>query len=175
MELPADQRSNPDLGGARRAQALARPETDRFRLAGPTVVPKLPRVDSQLAQYLPVLILIALAIVVTGGMLTLSHLLGKAARRSRTKDTPYECGMIPVGPGSSRFSIRFYLVAMLFILFDIEVVFLYPWAVVYRDMLSNPATANLVFLAMLSFLGVLFVGYLYALKKRAFDWRTERQ
>jgi len=63
-------------------------------------------------------------------------------------------------------------VAMLFILFDIEVVFLYPWAVVYRDMLKDSATANLVFFSMLSFMLVLFVGYLYALKKRAFDWKS---
>ena len=78
--------------------------------------------------------------------------------------------MIPVGQGSSRLSVRFYLVAMLFILFDIEVVFLYPWAVVYRDMLREHA--NLIFGSMVSFLGILFVGYLYALKKGAFDWKA---
>jgi NADH-quinone oxidoreductase subunit A len=128
-------------------------------------------VDTQLGQYLPVLMLLALAVVVTGGMLVLSHLLGKAGRRPAVKDVPYECGMTPVGPGSPRLSVKFYLVAMLFILFDIEVVFLYPWAVVFRDMLRESATANLIFWAMVSFLGVLFVGYLYALRKRAFDWR----
>jgi len=63
------------------------------------------------------------------------------------------------------------LVAMLFILFDIEVVFLYPWAVVYREMLGSEATRNLIFFSMVSFLGILFVGYIYALKKRAFDWK----
>jgi NADH-quinone oxidoreductase subunit A len=78
--------------------------------------------------------------------------------------------MLPVGEGTNRLSMRFHLVAMLFILFDIEVVFLYPWAVVYREMLAEHA--NLIFGAMLSFLGVLFVGYLYALKKGAFDWRS---
>jgi NADH-quinone oxidoreductase subunit A len=129
-------------------------------------------VDSQLAQYLPVLLLLVLAVVITGGMLVGSHLLGKAARRSRVKDTAYECGMIPIGSGGTRLSVKFHLVAMLFILFDIEVVFLYPWAVVFRDMLKDPATANLIFFAMVSFLGILFVGYLYALKKRAFDWRN---
>jgi len=115
--------------------------------------------------------LLALAVVITGGMLVLSHLLGKAGRRPAAKDVPYECGMTPVGSGSSRLSVKFYLVAMLFILFDIEVVFLYPWAVVFRDLLRESATANLIFWAMVSFLGVLFVGYLYALRKRAFDWR----
>jgi NADH-quinone oxidoreductase subunit A len=78
--------------------------------------------------------------------------------------------MLPIGEGNSRFSVRFYLVAMLFILFDIEVVFLYPWAVVYREMLKEDA--NLIFGAMVSFLGILFVGYVYALKKQAFDWKS---
>jgi len=128
-------------------------------------------VQSQLSQYGPVLMLAALATVATGGMMLFSYLLGRVARRSKAKDTAYECGMIPVGEATSRLTVRFYLVAMLFILFDIEVVFLYPWAVVYRKMLANPATANLIFFAMVSFLGVLFVGYLYALKKGAFDWR----
>jgi NADH-quinone oxidoreductase subunit A len=124
----------------------------------------------QLQQYLPVLMLGALAVLFTGGMLVGSVLLGKSAKRSKIKDTPYECGMLPIGPGSTRLSIKFYLVAMLFILFDIEVVFLYPWAVVYKDMLRTHA--SLILGAMLSFLGVLFVGYIYALKKKAFDWKS---
>jgi NADH-quinone oxidoreductase subunit A len=96
-------------------------------------------------------------------------LAGKVGKRYKIKDMPYECGMLPVGSGSSRMSVKFYLVAMLFILFDIEVVFLYPWAVVYREMLAT--NANLIFGAMVSFLGILFVGYVYALKKGAFDWK----
>lgn len=127
---------------------------------------------SQLSQYLPILMLIVVAVGLTGGMMLFSVILGKVGRRSQIKDTAYECGMIPVGDGKSRLSVKFYLVAMLFILFDIEVVFLYPWAVVYRDMLKDGATANLVFFSMLSFMLVLFVGYLYALKKRAFDWKS---
>jgi NADH-quinone oxidoreductase subunit A len=127
---------------------------------------------SQLAQYLAVGMLFVLAVAATGGMIVFSMLLGKRARTSRIKDTAYECGMLPQGSGSARFSVRFYLVAMLFILFDIEVVFLYPWAVVYRDMLREAATRNLIFFAMVSFLGILFVGYLYAVKKKAFDWKS---
>lgn len=127
--------------------------------------------EPQLNQYVPVLMLLAIAVLATGGMLIGSVLLCKLGRRSRAKDTPYECGMIPVGEGNPRLSVKFYLVAMLFILFDIEVVFLYPWAVVYRKMLAQPGTANLIFFAMLSFVGILLVGYLYAVKKRAFDWR----
>jgi NADH-quinone oxidoreductase subunit A len=127
---------------------------------------------SQLAQYIPVLFLLAAAIGFAGGTLILSALLGKYARTSKAKDTAYECGKEPIGSGSTRFSVKFYLVAMLFILFDIEVVFMYPWAVVYRDQLAEHATRNLIFGSMLSFLVILFVGYLYALKKKAFDWRN---
>ncbi|MCI0541625.1 MAG: NADH-quinone oxidoreductase subunit A [Verrucomicrobiales bacterium] len=124
----------------------------------------------QLSQYVPVLILAIVAVGFAFGTLLLSVVVGKKGRRSRIKDSPYECGMLPQGEGSTRFSVKFYLVAMLFILFDIEVVFLYPWAVIYRDMLKeNP---NLIFGSMVSFLGILFVGYIYALKKRAFDWKS---
>src|SRR5947207_11438751 len=105
--------------------------------------------ESQLREYLPVLMLGALAVIFSFGMLGLSVLLGKKGKRTPIKDTPYECGMLPVGEGSARLSVRFYLVAMLFILFDIEVVFLYPWAVVYKAMLkTNP---SLIFGSMISF------------------------
>ena len=128
--------------------------------------------ESQLMQYAPVLILGALAVGFAAGVLILSAALGKLGRNSKIKDTPYECGMLPIGDGNTRMSVKFYLVAMLFILFDIEVVFLYPWAVVYKDLLQDPATRNMIFFAMISFLGILFVGYLYALKKKAFDWKS---
>ena len=113
-----------------------------------------------------------LAIVFSFGTLGLSVLFGVRGKRNRTKDSAYECGVIPVGEGNARLSVKFYLVAMLFILFDIEVVFLYPWAVVYKQMLANPATRNTIFGSMLTFLAILFVGYIYALKKRAFDWKS---
>ena len=125
---------------------------------------------SQLTEYLPVLMLGALAVLFYFGMLVGSVILGKKGKRPPIKDTPYECGMLPVGPGSTRFSVKFYLVAMLFILFDIEVVFLYPWAVIYREMLHD--NASLILGSMLSFLAILFVGYIYALKKGAFDWKS---
>ena len=126
--------------------------------------------DSQFLQYLPVLMLGILAVLFSLGMLVGSVLLGKKGKRPPIKDTPYECGMLPVGPGNTRLSVKFYLVAMLFILFDIEVVFLYPWAAIYREMLKvNP---GLIFGSMLSFLGILFIGYLYAVKKGAFDWKS---
>ena len=129
--------------------------------------------EAQIREYIPVLLLAIVAVLFAFGMMVLSVLLGARGRSSRAKDTPYECGMIPIGQGTTRMSVKFYLVAMLFILFDIEIVFLYPWAVVYKSMLADPATKNMIFAAMISFLGILFVGYIYAFKKKAFDWRTE--
>lgn len=131
--------------------------------------------ESQLLQYIAVLMLFVLAIAATGGMIGLSMLVGKKGSTSKIKDTAYECGMIPIGEGSPRMSVKFYLVAMLFILFDIEVVFMYPWAVIYKAMLTDvlhPEYRNMILGSMVSFLGILFVGYLYALKKKAFDWKS---
>ena len=129
--------------------------------------------QTQLAQYVPVVLLAAVAIAFAAAALAMSVLFGWRGHRNRMKDTAYECGMLPIGEGSTRMSVKFYLVAMLFILFDIEVVFLYPWAVVYRKMLQvDQATRDLILASMVSFLAVLFVGYLYALKKRAFDWKS---
>ncbi len=124
----------------------------------------------QLSQYVPVLILGLVAVGFAFATLVLSAVLGKKGRRSAIKDTAYECGMLPQGGGNTRLSVKFYLVAMLFILFDIELVFMYPWAVVYRDMLRDHP--GLIFGSMATFLGILFVGYIYALKKRAFDWKS---
>src|SRR5438128_9811698 len=109
--------------------------------------------DSQLREYVPILMLGILAVLFSFGMLLLSVVLGKKGKRTPIKDTPYECGMLPVGEGTTRLSVKFYLVAMLFILFDIEVVFLYPWAVIYREMLK--VNAALILGSMLSFLGIL--------------------
>ena len=126
--------------------------------------------QSQLAQYIPVLMLLILAICFSFGMLIFSVVLGKKGKRTPIKDTPYECGMLPIGEGNTRLSVKFYLVAMLFILFDVEVVFLYPWAVIYREMLKE--NAAMILGSMMSFIAILFVGYLYALKKGAFDWKS---
>jgi NADH-quinone oxidoreductase subunit A len=125
--------------------------------------------DSQLMQYVPVLMLAVLAILFSVGTLVASSLLGKRARRTAVKDTAYECGMLPVGEGNTRLSVKFYLVAMLFILFDIEVVFLYPWAVNFKSMIKEQP--GLILGSMVGFMVVLFIGYIYALKKDAFDWK----
>ena len=86
-----------------------------------------------LRDYLPVLLQIIVAIGFAASALIVSVLLGKAGRRTPIKDSAYECGMVPIGEAQPRFSVKFYLVAMLFILFDLEIVFMYPWAVVYRN------------------------------------------
>ncbi len=130
----------------------------------------------QLQEYFSVLLLAVVAAAFAGGTLVMSVVLGRwanrriQARTTKIKNIPYECGMLPVGEANTRMSVKFYLVAMLFILFDIEVVFLYPWAVVYKEMLAT--NAALIFGSMISFLGVLFIGYVYALKKNALDWKS---
>jgi NADH-quinone oxidoreductase subunit A len=120
-------------------------------------------------NYVPVFLQITAGVLFASSTLVMSLIIGKRGRPSAAKDLPYECGKDPIGPTHSRFSIKFYLVAMLFILFDIEVVFMYPWAVVYRSQLHTP-NGLCIFLSMFTFIGILFVGYLYALKKKAFDW-----
>lgn len=120
-------------------------------------------------DYLPILIQAIVAIGFAALVLTVSVMFGRAARRNATKDSAYECGMLPIGEDRPRFSVKFYLVAMLFILFDIEVVFMYPWAVVYRDFLIE--SGRMILWSMLGFIGTLTVAYVYALKKGALDWR----
>src|ERR1043166_8115190 len=121
-----------------------------------------------LRDYLPILLQIVVAIVFAASALIVSVIVGKSGKRTRTKDMAYECGMIPQGEGHTRFSVKFYLVAMLFILFDLEIVFMYPWAVVYRDAIAH---RSVIFWSMLSFISILMIGYLYALKKGALDFK----
>src|SRR3954467_11744013 len=121
-----------------------------------------------LRDYLPVLLQIVVAILFAASALAVSILVGKTGRRTPAKDLAYECGMIPQGETQPRFSVKFYLVAMLFILFDLEIVFMYPWAVVYKEMIAHGST---VFWSMLSFVTILMVGYIYAIKNGALDWK----
>ncbi len=120
-----------------------------------------------LRDYLPILIQAIVAVGFAASALIISVILGKAGRRSAVKDSAYECGMVAEGGSQPRFSVKFYLVAMLFILFDIEIVFMYPWAVVYADMVKQSST---ILWSMLSFVSILTVGYVYALKKGALQW-----
>src|SRR4029077_10704880 len=99
-----------------------------------------------LREYLPVLLQVIVAILFAASALLVSVLVGKSGKRTRAKDTAYECGMVPPGGGEPRFSVKFYLVAMLFILFDLEIVFMYPWAVVYKESIVH---SKLIFWSML--------------------------
>ena len=123
-----------------------------------------------LRDYLPAIVFLILGSAVGVLFATLNLMVSRRVP-NRSKVEPYECGLPSEVQSGFRFGISFYLVAMLFILFDIEVVFLYPWAVVYRQMLADHATRNLIFGSMISFMIVLFAGYVYALKKKAFDWK----
>jgi NADH-quinone oxidoreductase subunit A len=114
-------------------------------------------------EYLPILIILLLAIFIAFLVVVLGHIFGPR-RPSQEKAAPYESGMIPYGPGRRRMPVRYYLIAVLFILFDIEVVFLVPWAVVVRKI----GTAGVVFMVL--FVLVLEVGHLYAWKKGALEW-----
>ena len=122
------------------------------------------------SQYLPVFVQILVAIGFAAISLTLSVVLGKSARTNKIKDSAYECGMLPIGDGAPRFSVKFYLVAMLFVIFDIEVVFMYPWAVQFRDLVAGGNVVPLV--SMAGFAGVLAIAYVYALKKGALTWKN---
>jgi NADH-quinone oxidoreductase subunit A len=119
-------------------------------------------------SYFPVLVQVVIAMALAAGLIGASSLLGKRAR-SPLKDTPYESGMAPVGSARERFSVKFYLVGMIFILFDIEAVFLYPWAVVYRQL------KMFAFAEMFVFVALVLVGYFYVYKKGALDWSSEKE
>ncbi len=116
--------------------------------------------------YFPVLTQVVIALAVAAGLVGASYALGKKVR-NRVKDTPYECGITPTGSARERFSVKFYLVAMVFILFDIEAIFLYPWAVVYRDL------KFFGFVEMLLFIVLVLCGFFYIWKKGVLNWTTE--
>jgi len=116
-----------------------------------------------LLEYLPILVLLVLATALAGLVILIGHAFGPR-RPTKRKMMPYESGMRPIGPGTRRMPVRFYLIAVLFILFDIEVVFFLPWAVVFRQL----GLFGLV--EMLVFILILLVGYVYAWKKGALEW-----
>ncbi|MCH2024306.1 MAG: NADH-quinone oxidoreductase subunit A [Verrucomicrobiales bacterium] len=124
-----------------------------------------------LDQYLPVLLQLSVATGFAVSTLIVSVLLGKSAKSNAIKDSAYECGMLPIGDDKPRFSVKFYVIAMLFVIFDIEVVFMYPWAVTFRSFLDSGQVA-MVFWSMSGFVGILLVAYLYALKKGALSWKS---
>jgi len=121
-------------------------------------------------EYIPILIVFIFVAGFAVTNIVLSHVVGKR-KNTRAKLMPYECGMDPVGSAHQRFSVKFYLIAMLFILFDIEAVFLLPWAVVFKTLGQIPSIGKaFVFFEMMIFIAVLLVGYIYVWKKGLFEW-----
>ncbi len=118
-----------------------------------------------MAAYLSLLVVFVLAVLLIGGILVLSHLLNPQRSTNPAKGEAYECGIIPKGDARAPVSIRFFVMALLFLIFDIEVVFLFPWAVVYHKLML------LGWIEMVIFLGILLVGYFYAWGQGAFDWK----
>jgi len=121
-----------------------------------------------LGRYIPIFILLLIAIVLALLLTNLSWLLGPF-RPNKIKGSAYESGMDPVGTAHERFSVKFYLIAMLFILFDIEVVFMYPWAVQFKELIRE-TNSFFPFIEMLVFVIILFVGYIYVYKKGGLKW-----
>ena len=125
-----------------------------------------------LRTYAPVLILLALSAAQAVGMVILSNLLSPG-KQTRVKASPYESGMVPVGDTRRRFNVRFYIVAMIFLVFDVEIVFFYPWATVFPEAVAlngrTPET-TLLLVEMLVFVAILLVAYLYAWGKGVFKW-----
>ena len=124
----------------------------------------------ELKAYLPILLMFVVAAGFAVTNVLLSQMVGQR-KRTRTKLMPYECGKDPVGSARERFSVKFYLIAMIFILFDIEVIFLVPWAVVFKT-LAGPdyGLGGLIYGEMMVFVILLGVGYFYVWRKGAFDW-----
>jgi len=121
--------------------------------------------DNYFVQYLPLLLHFLVAFAVAAGMVTLSTILGYR-RPSKFKSQAYECGITPTGDTRGRFSVKFYLVGMLFILFDVEAVFMYPWAVVLRDL------KMFGFWEMFVYVAIFLVGFFYVWKKGVLDWNA---
>ena len=122
-----------------------------------------------ISDYLPLIVLLFVAVALAGTLVGLSWILGPK-KPSAAKLAPYECGVTPVGSARERFPVKFYLVAMLFIVFDIETVFLYPWAVTFTKWGYHSALQMFSLFEMVTFIVILFVGYIYVWKKGAFEW-----
>ncbi len=119
------------------------------------------------AAYFPFLIQAILAAGIGAAIIIASHLFGQRAKHAAIKDSPYECGVPSIGIVHTRFSVKFYLTALLFMLFDLEVVILIPWCFVYRDFLANHIS---ILGPVLFFIGVLVLGLVYEVKKGALEW-----
>ena len=124
-------------------------------------------------NYVPLVLQVLAALGMACGMVGVSFLIGKH-KNSRTKAGVYECGMDPVGDARGRFSVRFYMVAMLFILFDVEAVFMLPWAVIFRRLPGITGSHMFGFYEMLTYIGFVAVGLFYVWKKGILDWANDK-
>ena len=124
-------------------------------------------------QYLPLLMQILVAFGLAGGMVLASWFIGRH-RNNPTKLSSYECGIVPVGDARGRFSVRFYMVAMLFILFDVEAVFMMPWAVIYKRLPAITGNPLFGFWEMLVYLGFIAVGLYYIVRKGVLNWSQDK-
>lgn len=123
-----------------------------------------------LMDYLPILLMFFVAVGFAASQIGLSHVMGQS-KRTRTKLMPYECGKDPVGSARERFSVKFYVIAMIFILFDIEVIFLIPWAVVFKQLAATGGQMRtIIYTEMMLFVALLLIGYVYIWKKGVFNW-----
>jgi NADH-quinone oxidoreductase subunit A len=131
------------------------------------VIPVIAEID--LAFYIPILVILLMALGFVGANLVLSHFIGPRKEGS-TKAIAYESGMNPIGSTRKRFNVRFYILAMTFLVFDVEIIFLYPWAVTYTQLETGGSEALLFLGRILFFIGTSIVAYIYAWKKGVFRW-----
>ncbi len=146
------------LRGARNDKQACRPRA---------AAPNCRAIVMNASAYLPFLIQALLAAVITGGIIGASHLFGQRAKHTKIKDSAYECGIGGEGLVHTRFSVKFYLTALLFMLFDLEIVILIPWTFIYREFLAHQIA---ILGPILFFIGVLVLGLLYEIKKGALEW-----
>jgi NADH-quinone oxidoreductase subunit A len=137
-------------------------------MAGAVVAPAVPGRVPPMEGFVPILIMLGLGAGFAGGSVLLSQFLGPS-KPTAEKSAPYECGMPPVGDARDRQSVKFYLVAMIFLLFDIEVAFLYPWAIAFREL------GAVGYWQIVTFFVLLLTGYVYVWRKGVFDWSGERR
>jgi NADH-quinone oxidoreductase subunit A len=130
--------------------------------------------SSGLQAYVPLLIHLLVAMVLSGALLAISTLIGWR-RPNKAKQQSYECGITPTGDAREPFSVKFYLVAMVFILFDVEAIFLYPWAYIFKDLVHDAVWKRFGFVEMMFYVAILLVGYIYLWKKGALDWHKSQK
>lgn len=130
--------------------------------------------SSGLQAYVPLLIHLLVAAFLATALITVSTVIGWR-RPNKAKSQAYECGITPTGDAREPFSVKFYLVAMVFILFDVEAIFLYPWAYIFKDLARNAETHWFGFIEMMIYVAILLVGYIYLWKKGALDWHQAKK